>query len=69
MKQGRLATEDEVYDPTFFGAPRARTEDTPQNLARAAFAPPPSAFHRLFVKNLTLKAAVAKSEKLTSLLR
>jgi nucleoside-diphosphate-sugar epimerase len=34
MKQGRLATEDEVYDPTFFGAARARTEDTPQKLAR-----------------------------------
>ena len=33
MKQGRLAIEDEAYDPTFFGAPRARTEDTLQELA------------------------------------
>ena len=33
MKQGRLATENEAYDPTFFGAPRAETEDTLQKLA------------------------------------
>ena len=33
MKQGQLATEDEGYDRTFFGAPRAQTEDTLQELA------------------------------------
>jgi nucleoside-diphosphate-sugar epimerase len=33
MKQGQLATEDETYDPTFFGAARGRTEDTLQELA------------------------------------
>lgn len=33
MKQSRLATEDESYDPTFFGAPRAKTEETLQELA------------------------------------
>ncbi len=33
MKQGRLATEEEAYDPSFFGAPRARTEDMLQDLA------------------------------------
>lgn len=33
MKPGRLATEDESYNPNFIGAPRARTEDTLQELA------------------------------------
>jgi len=33
MKQGRLATEDEPYDPTFIGAPRAETENTLKQLA------------------------------------
>ena len=33
MKQGQLATENQAYDPTFFGAPRAETEDTLQKLA------------------------------------
>jgi nucleoside-diphosphate-sugar epimerase len=33
MKQGKLATEDQSYDPTFIGAPRARTEDTLKELA------------------------------------
>lgn len=33
MKQGQLATEDDAYDPTFFGAERAKTEDTLQQLA------------------------------------
>jgi nucleoside-diphosphate-sugar epimerase len=33
MRQGRLATEDDGYDPTFFGAERARTEDTLKALA------------------------------------
>lgn len=33
MKEGRLATEDEEFDPSFFGAPRARTEHTLQELA------------------------------------
>lgn len=33
MKPGQLATEDGAYDPNFFGASRARTEDTLQELA------------------------------------
>ena len=33
MKQGRLAGEDESYDPTFIGAPRAQTEMTLQKMA------------------------------------
>lgn len=33
MKEGRLATEDQAYDPTFFAAPRAETEDMLQKLA------------------------------------
>lgn len=33
MKQGQLATEDDSYDPTFIGAPRARTEDTLKEMA------------------------------------
>jgi nucleoside-diphosphate-sugar epimerase len=33
MKQGHPAVEDDTYDPTFIGAPRARTEDTLQELA------------------------------------
>ena len=33
MKPGRLATEDGEYNPNFIGAPRARTEDTLQELA------------------------------------
>jgi nucleoside-diphosphate-sugar epimerase len=33
MKQGRLATEDDAYDPDFFTAARGRTEDTLQELA------------------------------------
>ena len=33
MKQGKLATEDETFDPTFFGAPRAETENTLKELA------------------------------------
>jgi nucleoside-diphosphate-sugar epimerase len=33
MKQGRLATEDDAYDPDFFTAVRGRTEDTLQALA------------------------------------
>ncbi len=33
MKAGQLATEDQSYDPDFIGAPRARTEDTLQELA------------------------------------
>ena len=33
MKQGRLATEDDAYDPTFIGAPRAQTEETLRTLA------------------------------------
>jgi nucleoside-diphosphate-sugar epimerase len=33
MKAGRLATEDQAYDPTFFAAPRAETEDLLQELA------------------------------------
>jgi nucleoside-diphosphate-sugar epimerase len=33
MKHGRLATEDESYDPDFFTAVRARTEDTLQALS------------------------------------
>ncbi len=33
MKQGQLATEDQAYDTAFFGAARARTEDTLQELA------------------------------------
>jgi nucleoside-diphosphate-sugar epimerase len=33
MKQGRLASEDDAYDPNFFTAVRARTEDTLQGLA------------------------------------
>jgi nucleoside-diphosphate-sugar epimerase len=33
MRPGVLATEDQSYDPTFFAAPRARTEDSLQELA------------------------------------
>ena len=33
MKPGRIATEDEGYDPEFVGAPRARSEDTLRELA------------------------------------
>ena len=33
MRQGQLATEDESYDPTFFAAPRAETENLLQELA------------------------------------
>ncbi len=33
MEQGRLATEDQAYDPTFFAAPRAETERLLQELA------------------------------------
>jgi nucleoside-diphosphate-sugar epimerase len=33
MKPGQLATEDDAYDPSFIGAPRARTEDMLQALA------------------------------------
>jgi nucleoside-diphosphate-sugar epimerase len=33
MKQGRLATEDQSYDPAFFAAPRAETEGLLQKLA------------------------------------
>jgi nucleoside-diphosphate-sugar epimerase len=33
MKPGRLATEDQSYDPEFIGALRARTEDVLQTLA------------------------------------
>ena len=33
MKEGQLATEDEAYDPTFFAAPRAETEDRLQEMA------------------------------------
>jgi len=33
MKAGRLAIEDDAYDPHFIGAPRARTEDTLKELA------------------------------------
>jgi len=33
MKPGQLATEDQLYDPSFIGAPRARTEDTLKQLA------------------------------------
>jgi nucleoside-diphosphate-sugar epimerase len=33
LKPGRLATEDQSYDPTFFAAPRAETEDLLQELA------------------------------------
>jgi nucleoside-diphosphate-sugar epimerase len=33
LKPGRLATEDQSYDPTFFAAPRATTEDLLQKLA------------------------------------
>jgi nucleoside-diphosphate-sugar epimerase len=33
MKQGKLATEDESYDPTFIGALRAQTEDTLRQMA------------------------------------
>ena len=33
MKSGQLATEEDGYDPAFIGAPRARTEDTLQELA------------------------------------
>jgi nucleoside-diphosphate-sugar epimerase len=33
MKPGQLATEDQAYDPTFFAAPRAETEDLLQELA------------------------------------
>jgi nucleoside-diphosphate-sugar epimerase len=33
LKQGQLGTEDQPYDPSFFGAPRARTEDLLQELA------------------------------------
>ena len=33
LKEGRLATEDQSYDPTFFAAPRAETEGLLQDLA------------------------------------
>lgn len=33
MKQGKLATEDETYDPSFFGAPRADVENMLQEFA------------------------------------
>ncbi len=33
MKAGQLATEDQPYDPDFFAAPRAETEDLLQKLA------------------------------------
>jgi nucleoside-diphosphate-sugar epimerase len=33
MKPGRVATEDEPYDPAFFAAPRAETENLLQQLA------------------------------------
>ena len=33
LKQGHLATEGDGYDPGFFGAPRARTEETVKELA------------------------------------
>jgi nucleoside-diphosphate-sugar epimerase len=33
MKQGQLASEDDAYDPNFFTAVRARTEDTLQALS------------------------------------
>ncbi len=33
MAPGRLATEDQHYDPGFVGAPRAETEDTLQQMA------------------------------------
>lgn len=33
LKPGRMATEDQSYDPTFFAAPRAETEDLLQELA------------------------------------
>ena len=33
LKPGRLATEDQSYDPTFFAAPRAETEDLLQEFA------------------------------------
>ena len=33
LKKGHLATEDDAHDPTFFGAPRAETENTLQQLA------------------------------------
>jgi nucleoside-diphosphate-sugar epimerase len=33
MKEGRLAVEDESYDPTFFAAPRAETENVLQEMA------------------------------------
>jgi nucleoside-diphosphate-sugar epimerase len=35
MKPGRLAIEDDTCDPSFFGAPRAMSEDTLQELAKA----------------------------------
>ena len=33
LPPGKLATENDTYDPTFFGAPRAQTEDTLHALA------------------------------------
>jgi nucleoside-diphosphate-sugar epimerase len=33
LPQGRLTTEEQAYDPTFIGAPRAATEDTLKKLA------------------------------------
>ena len=33
LEQGRLATENQSYDPTFFAAPRAETEDLLKQLA------------------------------------
>jgi nucleoside-diphosphate-sugar epimerase len=33
MKQGHLANEDESFDPTFLGAPRAQTENTLKEMA------------------------------------
>jgi nucleoside-diphosphate-sugar epimerase len=33
LKPGRLATEDQSYDPTFFAAPRAETEELLQKFA------------------------------------
>jgi nucleoside-diphosphate-sugar epimerase len=33
MKEGQVATEDEPFDPTFFAAPRAETENLLQQLA------------------------------------
>jgi len=53
MKPGRLATEDNAYDPKAVGAPRGASEDTCGRWLRSAFAPPSSGFRRWFTAPVT----------------